>query len=115
MTLRSRFTPIGLRWAILVCAGAAGCDRGPPPVVSPPPAGPFAVGVPLFGANHWIEYVPGDAPLIIIAPHGGSVEPRNLRTRKCEGCLSGIDINTQQSRVRSLIRSLRRPDTARIS
>jgi hypothetical protein len=50
----------------------------------------------MFEANHWIEYVPGDAPLIIIAPHGGSIKPRNLRTRKCEGCQGGIDTHTQE-------------------
>ena len=72
MKPRSRFTLRGLRCAILVCAAA--CDRGPPPLVSPPPVGPLAVGVPVFEANHWIEYVPGNAPLI----HARSVKKTRL-------------------------------------
>lgn len=77
---------------MLACVMA--CDAGPPPVVSPPPVGPFTVGVPVFEANHWIEYVPGDAPLVIVVPHGGRTEPRNLRDRKCKGCIGGYDVYT---------------------
>lgn len=76
-------------------ASAAACS-GPPPVVSPPPTGPFTTGVPVFEANRWIAYVPGDAPLIIIVPHGGNVEPRSLRDRECADCLGGTDPQTQQ-------------------
>ena len=69
------------------------CDRGPV-LASPPPAGPFVTGTPVFEANGWIEYIPGDAPLIIVAPHGGRLKPFRLPERKCEGCLGGIDSPT---------------------
>ena len=46
--------------------------------------------------NRWIEYVPGDAPVIIIAPHGGLLKPRGLKDRNCDGCYQGIDENTQE-------------------
>ena len=69
---------------------------GPAPVASPPPAGPFVPGTPVLEANGWIEYIPGDAPLIVIAPHGGTLDPFSLRKRRCEACLGGIDPSTQQ-------------------
>ncbi len=34
----------------------------------------------------WIEYIPGDAPLILAAPHGGALRPVELRDRR-EGVL----------------------------
>jgi hypothetical protein len=46
--------------------------------------------------NRWIEYVPGDAPLVIIAPHGGLLKPWGLKHRVCDACYHGIDENTQE-------------------
>jgi hypothetical protein len=46
--------------------------------------------------NRWIEYVPGDAPLVIIAPHGGLLKPWGLKDRACDACYHGIDANTQE-------------------
>jgi hypothetical protein len=80
----------------LVALALASCDLMPAPVASPPPAGPFVTGTAVFEANGWIEYVPGDAPLIIVAPHGGRVKPFRLPERKCEACLGGIDSYTQE-------------------
>lgn len=39
-----------------------------------------------FGANQYVEWVPGDLPIVISAPHGGVVHPRGIRKRT-----SGID------------------------
>ena len=83
-------------WCVSRVAMLMACDLGPAPVASPPPAGPFVSGTPVFEANGWIEYVPGDAPLIVIAPHGGRLTPFRLRKRKCEACLGGIDSHTAE-------------------
>lgn len=91
--LRSRSCPYGAAVVLLALAPGA-CDLGPAPVASPPPAGPFVSGTPVFEANGWIEYIPGDAPLIVIAPHGGGLAPFRLRKRKCEACFGGIDSHT---------------------
>jgi hypothetical protein len=72
------------------------CDLWPAPVASPPPAGPFVSGTSVFEANGWIEYIPGDAPLIIVAPHGGRLKPFRIRERKCEACLDGTDWHTTE-------------------
>ncbi len=39
----------------------------------------------------WVEYTVGDAPLVISAPHGGSLAPAFLPTRNCAGCITGGD------------------------
>ncbi|MCF6313901.1 MAG: DUF2071 domain-containing protein [Verrucomicrobiales bacterium] len=36
----------------------------------------------VFGANQYIEYIPGDFPLIISAPHGGRLKPASIPDRK---------------------------------
>jgi len=77
----------------LVALVLVSCDRGPV-LASPPPAGPFVSGTPVFEANGWIEYIPGDAPLIIVAPHGGRSRPFRLPERKCGACIDGNDSHT---------------------
>lgn len=38
----------------------------------------YQVGVSELGQNGYVEYVPGDLPIIIAAPHGGLLEPEGL-------------------------------------
>ncbi len=73
------------------------------PVVPPPqppapvgPAGPLAVGTTYEDARGWIEYQPGDAPLVLIAPHGGTLAPPELSDRSCTDCVTTNDLNTQE-------------------
>lgn len=39
------------------------------------------VGVPVFGTQHFCEYVPGELPLVISAPHGGRLMPETMANR----------------------------------
>lgn len=78
-----------------------------PPVVGPStafPTGPFAVGVAVTDPDGWVEYTPGDMPLLIVAPHGGLLQPAALATRNCtiitatipgSDCAIGNDEQTQ--------------------
>ena len=93
--LRTRRCTFGASGALVALALTA-CDLLPAPVASPPPSGPFVSGTPVFEANGWIEYIPGDAPLVVVAPHGGRVKPFRLPERKCQACLGGIDSYTQE-------------------
>jgi N-formylglutamate amidohydrolase len=75
--------------ALLVGAGAMACGGSAP-------AGPSASHPAVAGDIHtdpggWIEYTIGDAPLIISAPHGGSLTPTFLPNRSCTGCVTGAD------------------------
>lgn len=95
-TRRCTFVTCGALVSLLMVA----CDLWRAPVASPPPAGPFVTGTPVFEANGWIEYLPGDAPLIIVAPHGGRLRPFRLRERKCEACIDGKDpLTTELARL----------------
>ena len=40
----------------------------------------YTVGQSYFGADNYIEYIPGDLPIIIVAPHDGALMPFSLAT-----------------------------------
>lgn len=69
------------------CGGAADAPA--------PDSTAFVVGQAATDPTGWMEYVPGDAPLVIIAPHGGTLAPAELPDRSCSGCETANDLNTQ--------------------
>jgi N-formylglutamate amidohydrolase len=52
------------------------------------------VGVQVFGADRFIEWIPGNLPIVISAPHGGLVSPRKIRSRS--NGINGRDENTPE-------------------
>jgi hypothetical protein len=48
----------------------------------------------VFGSHNFIEYIPGDLPLVIAAPHGGRLLPSEIPSRT-NGVVD-IDVNTQE-------------------
>lgn len=44
-------------------------------------AQPFVPGQTYFGRSNYIEYIAGDLPIILSAPHGGALQPAELATR----------------------------------
>lgn len=89
--------------AVLACRGATAttsvADVGTPGPNAPGtpslPSGPFIVGSTYQDPDGYIEYQPGTAPLILIAPHGGTLLPEGLPDRTCGGCVTVNDLNTQ--------------------
>lgn len=92
---------------LLLCLAAAACGGGsdqgltpptlPPPVTGPiGPLGPLAIGTTYTDARSWLEYQPGDAPIVLIAPHGGTLAPSELADRSCSACVTANDLNTQE-------------------
>jgi N-formylglutamate amidohydrolase len=51
-------------------------------------------GQSVFGGHRYIEYIPGDLPLVVCAPHGGRETPAEIPDRK-SGVLQ-MDTNTQE-------------------
>lgn len=54
----------------------------------------YRAGETYFGRNRYVEYVAGDLPLVIAAPHGGRDKPAELPDRKV-GTFA-FDTNTQE-------------------
>jgi N-formylglutamate amidohydrolase len=60
------------------------------------PVGPLRAGVTVTDAPGYVEYTPGTAPLVLIAPHGGTLSPAQFADRSCSGCTTVNDLNTQE-------------------
>lgn len=100
---------LALPWLVLVVA----CGGGDTEPTTPPPSGgtgspggtsnpsatapigPLGVGVTYADPPGYVEFIPGDAPIVIIAPHGGTLAPAGLPDRTCSGCVTTADLNTQ--------------------
>ena len=58
---------------------------------------PFPVGLAQapsqFGTNNYVEYIPGDLPLILCSPHGGDLKPAEIPNRGYG--VTGTDSGTQ--------------------
>lgn len=65
----------------------------------------FVPGQSYFGTNNYIEYIAGNMPLIITAPHGGNLAPASIPDRSCAGCTNVKDTNTEEM-ARALAQSV---------
>jgi N-formylglutamate amidohydrolase len=48
-----------------------------------------------FGTDSLTEYIQGNMPLILTAPHGGLLKPDSIADRLCDGCVYANDAYTQ--------------------
>jgi hypothetical protein len=48
----------------------------------------------IFGVNGYIEYIPGELPIVISVPHGGDIEPSTIPDRTCNDPVYATDMNT---------------------
>lgn len=56
----------------------------------------YTPGESYFGANNYVEYIAGNIPIILSAPHGGLLSPAVIPNRSCSGCSTVNDFNTQE-------------------
>ncbi len=56
----------------------------------------FEPGESYLDENSFVEYLPGNLPIIISVPHGGYLEPDSIPDRDCEGCVYVRDSYTQE-------------------
>jgi hypothetical protein len=79
------YSPIRRAVAALLLASAIASCAGPAePTVLQAIATPVCSGVPgkaCFGRNGYIEYIPGDLPVVISVPHGGALAPAAIPDR----------------------------------
>ena len=56
----------------------------------------YQVGVSHFDQNEHVEYIHGNMPLILSAPHGGEKRPEDIEDRSCSACVTVNDAFTQE-------------------
>lgn len=56
----------------------------------------YTPGQSYFGSNGYVEYLAGNLPIIISAPHGGLLNPSSIPDRSCPNCSTVNDFNTQE-------------------
>jgi hypothetical protein len=56
----------------------------------------YSPGKTYFGANQYTEYICGNLPVILSAPHGGELNPTNIPDRNCIDCVIINDGFTQE-------------------
>jgi hypothetical protein len=73
----------------------------PPPVVPPTPVPvTYVPGQSYLGRNGYVEYIAGNSPVILSAPHGGLLTPSSIPDRTASACggsaTTVTDANTQE-------------------
>jgi len=80
-----RFRSQGARLVSVAMVSLALACGGSEPPSAPSPTPPSACtgtsGISCFGRNNYIEYVPGDLPIVISVPHGGALAPSTIPDR----------------------------------
>jgi len=92
--------------ALLLAATACGGGRAVTEAGTQPTPEPARVaGRSYFGANGYIEYIAGDAPVILTAPHGGALVPTTIPDRAGERC-GGAATTVTDSNTDELVRAM---------
>jgi Secretion system C-terminal sorting domain len=55
----------------------------------------FTTGTTYYGSNNYVEYRAGSLPIIISAPHDGTLEPTDIPDRTCAACTIARDLSTR--------------------
>ena len=86
--------------------------RPTPTLAAAIPAGPYVPGQSYFGRNGYVEYIAGNAPVILTAPHGGTLVPDEIPNRSDASCGMDIDL-AKDDNVRELARAMQQRYHAR--
>lgn len=74
-------TAVGAGVATVTAQADGVTDAATVEVYIPPEVASYEPGTSYFGRREYIEYVPGELPLVISAPHGGDLEPEEMANR----------------------------------
>ena len=97
MNLLAIFKKLITPWLVFIAFSISGCEESTgaeevstttPPIIVEPEVfpqlghdGPYEVGSVYYGRESYIEYYPGDIPIILSAPHGGRLTPNEIPDR----------------------------------
>ena len=73
----------------MVACGLLGASSGANARQAEPPAiesATYRVGKTYFGVNRYVQYIPGNSPVILTAPHGGALMPDSIPDRSKASC-----------------------------
>ena len=102
--------------ATLLLAAALGCGgptaSGGTPVEPTPVEPTYVPGQSYFGREGYIEYVAGNAPVILTAPHGGTLQPAEIPDRTAAACGGSVTVVTDANTA-DLVRTMQRRFHAR--
>lgn len=62
----------------------------------------YTSGLSVTDSTGYVEYLPGNLPIVISVPHGGYLQPLDIPRRDCSGCVYNRDLYTQEL-ARSII------------
>lgn len=83
----------------LVCALTWSCSGGVAEIITPPEP-VYVAGQSYFGEKNYVEYLAGNAPIIVSVPHGGTLTPTTIPDRTSASCggevLTGNDLLTRE-------------------
>jgi len=82
---------------------AAVIQAAPSPTV--PPVQPFVPGRTYFGRNGYVEFSAGDAPVVVSAPHGGTLEPAEIPNRTSGTTVTDLATEDLARRLASALQS----------
>jgi hypothetical protein len=103
-----------LRWsALVVLTAVTVLPASSSQIASGPsiPDGPFTAGQSYFGRNNYVEYIAGNAPVILSAAHGGDLTPIGIPDR-FETCGASAT-TTGDARTRDLVIAMQQAFHAR--
>ena len=103
--------------ALLFAVATTACSGGPTdtkPPVTPPPVVPvvYVPGQSYLGRNGYVEYIAGNAPVILTAPHGGSLTPSSIPDRTASAC-GGSATTVTDGNTLELVRTMQARYAAR--
>jgi hypothetical protein len=96
---------VALALLFAACGDAPRDIGGPSDSLAVAPRGPFTAGVSYFGRSQYVEYVAGNLPLIVSAPHGGSLLPEEIPDRLAGRC-GGEATTVQDTNTAELAREI---------
>lgn len=101
-----RATRSGALALLLPAAALSACGERDAPTASEAdsvvelPPGPYTAGESFLGRNGYVEYLAGNSPVILSAPHGGDLRPSEIPDRSQDRCggstRTGADLHTRE-------------------
>ena len=88
---------------VFLSIAATACNNAAPPVTAPDT---YVAGQSYFGRNNYIEYIAGNTPILLTAPHGGALTSATIPDRTAALCGGAATTVTDNNTI-ELVRAMR--------